>query len=104
MASHDAIPDDPLAVGTTLFECDAHVGEVVITQVAERFRAARVVGLQCGRALLVCPASRLGGSPLRLSRDRSAIYALVGTRIAGVVQTCPGMSVWHRLESSKGQL
>lgn len=102
MASHDAIPNGTFAVGTTLFECNARVGEIVITRAEGMFRAARVIGIERGRALVVCPSLHPGGLPLRFFRDCAELYALVGARVAGVVAARESQHQEHKLASSGG--
>lgn len=102
MASHDAIPNGTFAVGTTLFECNARVGEVVITRAEGMFRAARVIGIERGRALVVCPSLHPGGLPLRFFRDCAELYALVGARVAGIVEARETEHQGHTLPTSAG--
>lgn len=80
MASHDAIPHGTFPAGTTLYECDARAGDVVVILARGRFRAARVLSVASERARLIYPAERAAALPRRAldgarSSTRSSAHA-----------------------------
>jgi hypothetical protein len=96
MAAHDAIPQDTLAPGTTLYRCRASPGEIVVIHALGRFRPARVLEVGRERIRLICPAE-CPHEPTRLARYPGEIYALVGTSVAGVIERNARPARTHRL-------
>jgi hypothetical protein len=85
MACHDAVPNEIIRPGTSLYRCQAQPGDVVVIHAMGRFRAARVTRLGPKRAQLIHPAANPDQLPHRPTRPRDELYALVGTEPAGVV-------------------
>lgn len=86
MASHDAIPHETIHPGTTLYQCESRLGEVVVIHAMGRFRAARVTKVGPRRAHLIYPAANPDHLPHQPTRHLTEVYALVGTEAAGVVK------------------
>lgn len=103
MASHDAIPHGTFPAGTTLYECDARAGDVVVIRARGRFRAARVLSVASERARLIYPAERAAALPRRPSRRREELYALVGASVAGVIRAGGASGVGDRLAAGGEQ-